>query len=398
MALIDVNKIPLRLLVIVTVLTTSQYLYSQNPQIEYCGGKVWVKNLNEDLLHFFKRYHHDQADLQEVFPIQTKQSIDGISVSGRYEIFTSSICFTPRFAFANGVDYVANFHAELLAKNPNEVYLPAMDPTMLTLEFFVKGQTQSQAAVVNVYPSVNILPENLLRFHIEFSTPMTHGEVYNRVKLFDANHQEVEKAFLVVDQELWDEEMKIVTILLDPGRIKQGLRSNLEMGAPLQAGQKYTLVIDADWKDGFGYPFKSSYKKEFTTTHADRTSPSIAELILIPPASPSDSLILYSNEAFDKLQLENSFMVFDAQNNQLECSLTINNSQTEIKIKPSDSWTNQTYRVKINPLLEDLAGNNFLKPFDRDVTLTVNQEHIKNELTFSPDFKFSGSQKNNLEF
>ena len=51
-------------------------------------------------------------------------------------------------------------------------------------------------------------------------------------------------AFLALDQELWDPVRRRITLLFDPGRVKRGVRTNLESGAPLVAGRRYRLVID----------------------------------------------------------------------------------------------------------------------------------------------------------
>ena len=73
-----------------------------------------------------------------------------------------------------------------------------------------------------VYPSADLLPENLLKFYLHFSAPMSRGEVYRRTRLLDGSGKSVEMAFLELEQELWDAEGKRLTILFDPGRIKRG--------------------------------------------------------------------------------------------------------------------------------------------------------------------------------
>ena len=74
--------------------------------------------------------------------------------------------------------------------------------------------------VDGVYPSSDVLPENLLRFYVHFSAPMQRGGVQGHIFLLDAEGQEVKGAFLNLATELWDSAMQRLTILLHPGRIK----------------------------------------------------------------------------------------------------------------------------------------------------------------------------------
>ena len=46
--------------------------------------------------------------------------------------------------------------------------------------------------------------------------------------------------------------MTRLTLLLDPGRIKRGVRPLEEIGGALQVGRTYTLVIDDAWPDAKG--------------------------------------------------------------------------------------------------------------------------------------------------
>ena len=244
--------------------------FAQTPSMEFSDGNVRTYNLNKEILYFFIRYNRDQEDWQDVFPVQTKGSM--VNVAGTYTVGETEVTFTPRFPWANSVQYQSTFDLAQLAKNYNEVYIPPSPGNLLKLEFSLMPNITTSPVVVTIYPTAKQLPENNLKFHIVFNTPMTHGDVYKFVKLYDQAGREIEKAFLVVDQEFWDQEMKVVTILLDPGRIKRGLKANLQMGAPLVSGNNYKLVVNGGWKNIDGALTKSNYAKEFTCIDADRTS------------------------------------------------------------------------------------------------------------------------------
>jgi hypothetical protein len=337
------------------------------PRLELDDGKLWLKDIDQEILYTFSRYYHDQQDWQSVFPVMTKQS-DGITMQGRYDVYPTSISFTPRFPFAPGVAYVATFFTEGLAKNYNEVYLPEIRTGTLTLEFSIPAKKNSPPILTTIYPSSDVLPENLLKFHLSFSTPMKTGEVYQRVKLIDSRNKEVEKAFLIVDQELWDTEMKVVTLLLDPGRIKRGLRANLELSAPLKTGETYTLMVEAGWKSAGGIPLEHTVRKKFTCAPADRVSPQMANWELIAPKNTHDLLMLRSSETMDKILLSDGIRVTDDRGNKIEGTITVLSNESGIAFRPNQKWTHVTYLVNINPSLEDLAGNNFNRAFDKDLS------------------------------
>ena len=108
--------------------------------------------------------------------------------------------------------------------------------------------------VESVYPSAEILPENLLRFYLQFSAPMSRGEAYTHIRLLDAAGRAVADPFLELNEELWSGDGRRFTLLFDPGRIKRGLKPREEVGPVLEAGKSYTLVIDRQWPDAQGNP------------------------------------------------------------------------------------------------------------------------------------------------
>ena len=113
------------------------------------------------------------------------------------------------------------------------------------------------------------MPENLLKFYLHFSAPMSRGEAYRRIHLLDADGNEVADPFLELGEELWDRDMRRFTLLFDPGRIKRGLKPREEVGPVLEEGKQYTLVVDRDWLDATGYPLAAKMRKTFRALAPD---------------------------------------------------------------------------------------------------------------------------------
>jgi hypothetical protein len=336
------------------------------PQLEFADNKVWVKNLDEEALYTFLRYNDDTSDWKEVFPVATKES-EGITIEGEYQFYNTSVSFTPRFPLVNGVEYSAVFHLDELTNNHNEIYLPKFRSQKLELGFSLVPDQIVQPAVQAIYPSSNVLPENQLKFHIAFKTSMTLGEIYKRVKLINAKGKEIDKAFLILDQELWDNDMKVVTLLLDPGRIKRGLRPNMEMGTALKRNEQYTLVVEPGWKDVNGNLTKDSFKKVFTCAPADRTMPDYDRWEFITPTVSTNPLIIELKDNFDFIMLNESFIILDSRGHRVNGKMDILNNESTIVFTPENKWSNEDYTLYINPLLEDFAGNNLNRLFDEDL-------------------------------
>ena len=114
-----------------------------------------------------------------------------------------------------------------------------------------------------VYPTAEVVPENQLRLYIHFSAPMGSKGGLDYVHLLDDAGKEVKDPFLPLDAEFWNDDRTRYTVFFDPGRQKRGIPPIEEMGRSLTAGKSYTLVIDAEWRDGNGLPLKETYRRKF---------------------------------------------------------------------------------------------------------------------------------------
>jgi len=176
---------------------------------------------------------------------------------GAYLVEGNTIRFEPQFPLVPGLSYQASFR-------PAELPVNKADRRELTAVVRVPTSSSTPATVVtHIYPSADVLPENLLKFYVHFSAPMSRGHIYDYIRLLNANGKQVELPFLEIDEELWDTAMTRLTIFIDPGRIKRGVLPLEDVGPALEAGKRYSLVIDSAWQDGAGKPLKESVQKQF---------------------------------------------------------------------------------------------------------------------------------------
>lgn len=235
-----------------------------------------------------------------------------------------------------------------------------------------KPPTVATTIVEQVYPSANELPENLLKFYLHFSAPMSRGEAYRRVHLLDSAGREVQWPFLELDEELWDPAGKRFTLFFDPGRVKRELVPRLEMGPALVEGEKYTLVIDKDWLDATGNQLRETFRKEFRVTAPDDKPPTPDTWKITPPAAgTSTPLEVVFPEALDHALLTRQLWV---ENEHGEVVAGVNKTaeaETRWQFTPQTTWQPGKYRIQVDTTLEDLAGNSIGRPFEIDVFNSV---------------------------
>jgi hypothetical protein len=275
---------------------------------------------------------------------------------GRHEWRDGTLVFTPEFPLQPGLSYRA------VLRPPGVTNAP-----LVIARLRVPAAVVSASTVVNaVYPSANELPENLLKFYLHFSAPMTRGHIYDHIHLLNARGEAVELPFLEIDEELWDPEMMRLTLFIDPGRIKRGVKPLEEIGPSLEAGQRYTLVIDRDWRDAAGQPLAETFRKEFAVVAPDRTPPDPKRWTIRAPAAGSrEPLVVEFDEPMDAALAQRLIHVL-AEGRPLTLAARLANAERELQLVPVKPWPRGELQLRIVTIIEDLAGNNVGKPFEVD--------------------------------
>ncbi len=286
-------------------------------------------------------------------------------VAGKYAWNGDSILFEPAFPFAPGQTYHAVFTTKAFLISAGIKNESSWEKSELS--FSLARENFPSTAVVSVYPESANLPENLLRIYIYFSAPMMPGEAYDHISLMRDDGTRVEKAFLIVDQELWDAVRKRFTLLFDPGRIKRDLKSNIDLGTPLKERETYHLVIDSAWRDVHGNALGKSVRKTFSVTRAERGKISPRHWNVIPPLAGSlgDIVISFDRPMDHALALKH-ISITSASGVATGQAQTVND--TVWKFTPDHPWVAGEYVITISPLLEDVAGNNLNNVFDLDLS------------------------------
>jgi hypothetical protein len=213
-----------------------------------------------------------------------------------------------------------------------------------------------------------VLPENLLKFYVHSSAPMSRGRIYEHIHLRRENGEEIELPFLEIDEELWDSQFTRLTLFIDPGRIKRGVLPLEEVGAALEAGKRYTLVIDRDLRDGAGNPLREGFQKVFAVGPPDREPPDPAHWKIIPPAPGTTNPVeVIFPEPMDEALSRRLIQVIGISGKFVAGEVSLGGAERRWMFSPREPWQRGRHRLVVETTIEDLAGNNIGKPFDVDV-------------------------------
>ena len=286
---------------------------------------------------------------------------------GSYGVQTDRLRFVPRFGLEPGVRYRAVFHPERL---PGEGGAQAAAVTGAFQA--IRREVKPTTVVSAVFPSAEVLPENLLKFYLHFSAPMSGGHIYDHIHLRHQSGKEVELPFLEVDEELWNPAMTRLTLFIDPGRIKRGVTPLEEIGPALEQGKHYTLMIDRAWQDAAGNPMRETWQKSFAVGPPDREPPDPARWKIQPPRSETrEPLVVVFPKPMDHALAQRLIRVALESGEPVEGATELEDQERRWTFIPTGPWRRGSYRLLVPATIEDLAGNNIGKPFEVDLVEPV---------------------------
>ena len=296
---------------------------------------------------------------------------------GDYLLEQDAVRFTPRYPLRPGLDFRVVFRWAVID--------PASDARLLERTLSVPRPSSPRSKVTAVYPSADHLPENLLKFYIHFAAPMSRGEAYQHVHLIEeASGAEVEHPFLELGEELWDPAGRRFTLFFDPGRVKRGLQPRELFGPALEEGKSYRLVIDSEWPDAEGRPLLKDFSKHFRVGPPDMSQPQVANWTVAPPAADTrEPLVVRLDEPLDHAMLHRVVRVCGPMGNWLSGESSVSDQESCWQYIPLAPWKAGRYRLAVETILEDRAGNSLKRQFDVDVFEKIDRE-VTTELVDVP--------------
>jgi hypothetical protein len=333
-------------------------------------GRLTVEllGLQSDTLDRLRRSHWTPSQWQQLFSVFAEQgnvlnSIGLPPMAGSYSVQADRLRFEAAFPLEPDVTYRAEMNADQLPGHR------AAQRAVVTSVFrFPARPKVPSTEVAAVYPSGEIVPENLLKFYLHFTAPMRRGHIYDHIHLRDEGGTDIELPFLEIDEELWNPELTRLTLFIDPGRIKRGVKPLEEIGPALEPGKRYTLVVDAEWVDAAGAPLRSAFRKRFLVGPPDRDPPDPASWKITPPRSRSrEPLTVAFAEPMDHALVQRMIRVRYGSEKLIQGQVSVGNSERQWTFVPSNAWQAGGYTLDVDSMIEDRAGNNIGKPFEVDL-------------------------------
>ncbi|MCK5442664.1 MAG: hypothetical protein KAJ23_12310, partial [Maribacter sp.] len=216
--------------------------------------------------------------------------------------------------------------------------------------FRVLGDRSKTAPeILAIYPSTDTVPENLLKVYLQFSEPMQEvGHVLDFIKVIDKTEGVEKKIFLEMESELWNREHDLLTLWLDPGRIKTDLIPNREQGLPILNGHKYSVHIDNSWRSAKGRQLKRSFNKSLVVTQRDHNKPTIKDWKLtIPNADSRKALKLLFSEPMDAILSTETLSIYEDSQNFIAGNFKISQGEKEMSFTPRDRWKKGVYKIHV---------------------------------------------------
>jgi hypothetical protein len=344
---------------------------------------VKVSGLSARELEQLAKAHWPATNWQQLFSVYVEQG-DPLRdawlppMLGSYRVEKAEVSFEPQFPLQAGLQYRAIFR-------PDRVPGAQANTAAITSLFRLPARDRTSSTVVSaVYPTADVVPENLLKFYLHFSASMSRGRIYEHIHLYAENGAEVELPFLEIDEELWDSSMTRLTLFIDPGRIKRGVAPLEEIGPALEAGKRFTLVIDKTWQDAAGNRLKKEFRKSFSVAAPDREPPDPERwAIAPPPVGTREPVSVEFGEPMDHALARRLIRILDSAKQTVAGESSLVDHEHRWTFVPARSWTAGTYQLSVQTTIEDLAGNNIGKPFEVDLFEGV-QRRLTNTVVNRP--------------
>ena len=329
---------------------------------------VEVVGLSQEALRALQNANWQPQDWTKLLSVYATQGdflvdMNVPAMLGSYNLTNGLIRFRPRFPLERGVGYRAVFQPAHLPKGWETTNGPIVSRFHLPY-----AERKPTTFVSQIFPSSDVLPENLLKFYVHFSAPMQGGQIYDHIRLREESGKPMELPFLEIDEELWNPEMTRLTLFIDPGRIKRGVKPLEDIGPCLEAGKSYTLEIDASWLDHEGVPLRESFRKSFRAGTPDREPPSPANWkVSAPKAGTREELAVAFPEPMDEALARRVIRVANPAGKLVTGASALSDQERRWSFAPEESWKAGKHELIIQNTIEDLAGNNIGKVFEVDL-------------------------------
>lgn len=323
---------------------------------------IEVTGLSRSDLAALSRANLSAEEWSALFRISLRSSSstsrdDAPPMAGRYTV-ENSLRFLPSFPLDPGREYDVRF-------DPSNVARAGVSARATTATVSVPDTGRSPSTRVSaVYPGSDVIPENLLRMYVVFSKPMGQQGGRDHIVFFDDSGREVPDVVVPLDTDLWNADRTRYTVILDPGRVKREILPNRQMGRALHDGAGLTVVVKRDWPDARGLPMIDEYRRRFDIGPAEGEALNTMQWRVAPPAiGTRDPVTVTFPKPLDFGLLQRSLSVHRGDSN-IAGRGRVGPAEMWWQFVPESEWQRGPYMLKVEPVLEDVAGNRIGRAFE----------------------------------
>lgn len=295
---------------------------------------------------------------------------DHAPMLGAWEIEREAVRFRPRFPLVAGSTYTALVDVAALERTLGRG--SASGSATLSLAATMPRPGAEPAAgpprVLAISPPGPTVPANLLRIYVSFSQPMHGRGIADHVELVDlATGEPIDDAFVEVPDGLWSPDRRRLTLFVHPGRVKRGVGPNRTLGPVLREGGRYRLRVDGALEDALGRPLAAAVELDLLAGPADRASPDPGAWRVRLPESAAGPLEVVFDEPLDAALASRLLQVVrESDGAVLEGMKGVGEDGRTWSFRPRQDWAPGSYRIEIDPRIEDLAGNRLGRLFEEE--------------------------------
>jgi hypothetical protein len=278
------------------------------------------------------------------------------AMAGEWATEKDRITFTPKYPLKPGTKY----RVQGLDK-ARTVIVP-------------QAESRKQTVVTRIDPTTSELPENILRFYVEFNQPMPRGDVYDFVDIYTEKGKKIEWPFVRLTEELWNTDQTRLTLLIDPGRIKKEVKPRIDLGPVFVNGHKFTLVVSGKWPTLEGGTLGADVRKTITIKPPVDEAIELKNWKLSPPTDAAAALNVTFDRLMDHHLLMRTLSVIDADGREVKGKAESKNDDHDWTFRPQENWKSAKYNLRAETVLEDVCGNRIGMPFEVDLLKAAPKE------------------------
>lgn len=320
-------------------------------------GSITTRLVPEDIVKLVQDHNFSFEEWTSFFNVKTNPNSP--PVLGEYKIVNNHLAFYPKFLPDPKIRYFVTFsYPNLSNVLSSEISEQASYTDVVSFE----PPETTRPEVTSVIPKLDIVPANLLRFYVYFSAPMGFENPYDYIKIEDKDGNELINPFVIIPEGLWNIDRTRLTLLLHPGRVKQGVGPNMIEGDILRAGNFYTLKIHSEWKGSSGEPLKENFSLPINASNPLRKAINVNIWALKATQDQIGILTIVTDHPLDQPLAKRMLYIMNKEGKILPSQVEFV-SPEEIRVlwRPDGS---KELELHIDPRLEDVCGNTPLYAFD----------------------------------